>query len=289
MERLGIIGYGIVGSAVEYGFKTSTKRKHEIYIYDKYKAGFESLENVVNNSDIIFICLPTPMRDHDYGIDLSIINENIDKIGAIAGKTSKIIAIKSTVIPGTTRDYAKKYPDINFCFNPEFLTEANHLEDFVRTDRNIVGADNDLVRRRVGAIYTNRFPRTSLYYTDPTTAEFVKYMANCLLATKVMIANEFYDVCQKMDVSYDEVRSMVSVDPRIGKSHLNVTSERGFGGKCFPKDLAAIIGLAIELGIDVSVLEAVWCKNLEIRRHKDWEEIPGAVAGGKEYTDENNY
>ena len=190
----------------------------------------------------------------------------------------KIVVMKSTVVPGTTRNYSKKYPETNFCFNPEFLTEANYLEDFKNADRHVVGADSDKTRLRVIGLYRDSFPETPIYPTDLTSAEMVKYMANCFLATKVMFGNEMYGLCDKLGINYGEVKKMVTADDRIYDSHLDVTSTKGFGGKCFPKDIVAMIGRGRELGVDVSLLEKVWKNNLKTREVRDWEEIPWAKS-----------
>lgn len=272
---LGIIGYGIVGQAVEYGFKSEP-----IFIYDKYK-DFLPLEEVCKKSEFIFICVPTPIKEDESGIDLSIVEENVSEIAKFISGTDKIIVIKSTIIPGTTRDLTKKYSLTNICFNPEFLTEANFLEDFVNADRTIIGADSDLVSRRLVSLYLKHFPKMPVFQTDPTTAEMVKYMANCFLATKVIFANEMHEICQKLGLSYQEVKKLVVADHRIFNSHLDVTTERGFGGKCLPKDLLALRALAKSLGSDTKLLDTIWEKNLKIRKIKDWEEIPFVVTKKK--------
>lgn len=270
--NIGVIGYGMVGQAVAYGFSNNN-----VLIFDKYKES-ETVEYVVKNSDYIFICLPTPIKKDGSGIDLSIINENIKEITKFTDNTDKIVVIKSTVIPGTTEGYIKKFSKTLFCFNPEFLTERAFLQDFINTDRIIIGSDNSLVFRRVSSIYQSIMPNTPIFQTDPTSAEMVKYMANCLLATKVIFANEMFDICERLKINYDEVKGMVTADQRIGKSHLDITSLRGFGGKCFPKDLLALRGLANKLKVDTTILDAVWKKNLKIRKVHDWEEIPFAVG-----------
>ncbi len=270
--NIGIVGYGIVGQAVAYGFSNNN-----ILIYDKYKE-FNPLKEVIKNSDYIFICLPTPIKKDKLGIDLSIIDKNIAEVSKFTNGTDKIVIIKSTVIPGTTEDYIKRYPKTLFCFNPEFLTERAFLQDFINTDRIIIGANNSLIFRKVSAIYQSIMPNTPIFQTDPTTAEIVKYMANCLLATKVIFANEIYDICEKLNINYEEVKKMVAFDKRIGGSHLDVTSLRGFGGKCFPKDLLALRALAKSLKVDTTILDAVWEKNLKIRKVRDWEEIPFAFT-----------
>lgn len=276
--KLGIIGYGIVGQALAYGFsQPEIKDKYEIRYYDKYK-DTESLESVVTESEFIFICLPTPMEKDESGIDLSIIEESIAEIAKFTNNTDKIIVIKSTVVPGATARLEKEHPKTNFAFNPEFLTEANYLEDFINADRNIIGANNDTISRRVVSLYKQRFPKTKIFQTDTTTAEMVKYMANAYLATKVIFANEMFTICQALGIKYEEVKTMVVSDHRIYDSHLDVTTSKGFGGKCFPKDVVALIGRAKDLKVDPKLLETVWSINKKIRKARDWEEIPFAVS-----------
>lgn len=271
MSRIGIVGYGIVGKAVAYGFRN----EKEIRYYDKYKHS-DPLDRVVEESDFVFVCLPTPFAgDH---IDLSIVDENVAEIAKHASGKDKIVVIKSTVLPGTTRNYAKKYADVRFCFNPEFLTEANYLEDFVKADRIVIGADDDKVSLAITDLYRDTFPKTLICRTDLTTAEMVKYMANSFFATKVTFANEMYDLCEKLQLKYEEVKEMVIADRRIANTHLDVTTVRGFGGKCFPKDIVAMIGLYKDLGVDASLLESVWRKNLMIRKIRDWEGIPFSMT-----------
>ncbi len=274
--NLGIIGYGFVGQAVANGFNVASKGKDKILWYDKFKEGL-TLKDVIDKSEFIFICLPTPMKADESGIDLEIIEQSMDEITSHTDHTDKVLVIKSTITPGTTAQLQEKYPQTKFCFNPEFLTEANFLEDFLNADRTIIGATNDLVSRRVAVIYRQRFPKTKIFQTDPTTAEAVKYFANAFLSLKVTFANYFYDYCQKIGIKYEEVKKMAAADPRIVDSHLDVTTLRGFGGKCFPKDLVALMGEFRKMGVDVSLLGTMWEYNKKIRKTHDWEEIPFAV------------
>lgn len=271
-EKIGIVGYGFVGKAVEYGFSN-----HEVHIYDKYK-DTESLEVVVKNSGFIFVCLPTPIKEDESGIDLSIMDETISLIDKYTNGTDKIILIKSTVVPGTTQKYIDKYPRSKFCFNPEFLRESSFLQDFVASDRVVIGANNKKILDRVTALYMIALPLTPIYETDPTSAEMVKYMANCFLATKVTFANEMFEICEKLNIDYKEVKKMVVADKRIHDGHLDISPERGFGGKCFPKDLLALRAMAKNIGVDTKILDSVWAKNLKIRKVHDWDEIPFAVS-----------
>lgn len=153
MSVIGIIGFGYVGKAAAYGFadydlECGREPIHEVLHYDKYKPG-HTLEEVLTRSEIIFVCLPTPYHEEDLRIDLSICDGMIAEIcSSLAGK-GKIVAIKSTVTPETTCRYARTYPDVPFAFNPEFLTEANYLQDFISADRIIIGAENDWVAQRL--------------------------------------------------------------------------------------------------------------------------------------------
>jgi len=267
MTNIGIIGYGIVGQAIEHAFKD----QNSILFYDKFKPSMP-LKEVVEKSEFIFICLPTPFKNDK--IDLSIIDENLKEITKFTNNTDKIIILKSTIIPGTTKSYSRLYPNTKFCFSPEFLREANYLYDAINPDRIIIGAEDLNVKKKVLDIFKKKFPNVTIFETDPTTAETVKYMANCFLATKVIFANEIYDLCQKLNINYEDVKKMLVADKRMGNTHFDVTQERGFGSKCFPKDIVALIGLYKDLNVDSSLLGAVWKKNLKIRKVKDWEGIP---------------
>ncbi len=275
MAVIGIVGHGYVGKAVEFGFKP----KNEILVHDKYLPSL-ALPKVVEKSEFIFVCVPTPMDKKYEKIDLSIVEDVVRSIVNLARKKkrSPVIVIKSTVVPGTTRTLGKKYSWPKMLFNPEFLTEDNYLFDFVNADRIVVGGDAGEVRQQLVDLYRESFTKTTIFQTDPTTAEMVKYMANTFLATKVIFANEMFELCQKFGIKYEEVKKMVAADERIVDSHFDVTTQRGFGGKCFPKDMVALLGLARKLKVPMELLEAVWKKNLKIRKVRDWEQIPGAVS-----------
>lgn len=287
VSTIGIIGYGYVGRSVEYGFVDYDRQrgfvpKHRVVIHDKYKPS-ESLETVADQSDILFVCLPTPYDENRLLIDLSIMDEVLAAVAPRIAGQGKVVVIKSTVVPGTTRRYASLYPGVPFAMNPEFLTEANYLQDFVSPDRIVLGADNDWVAQKLIDLYRTCFPAAIILRMSTTAAEIVKYQANVLLAAKVSLANVFYDLCQAQGVNYEDVKKGVALDKRIGPSHLDVTTERGFGGKCFPKDLGAIIGRCRELGVDAKVLEEIHAYNLRIRKVRDWHEIAGAMVGGRIY------
>lgn len=275
MAKIGIIGWGVVGRAVGQGFET--KKGNKVRWYSK-SDGLYTPEEVIEESEFLFVCVPTPMFSDHSGIDLSIVKEVVDFIAPKIKGTDKILTIKSTVVPGTTASFKKKYPKVNFAMNPEFLTEANALGDFLKPDRTVIGAFSQSVSARLAGLYQELYgPGSKIFLTDPTTAEMVKYMSNALLATKVIFANEMYDLCTGLGIKYEEVKKMVVADDRIGPTHLDVTTVRGFGGKCFPKDMVALIGFAKDKKVDASLLKTVWDKNLRIRKVRDWEEIKGAI------------
>jgi len=274
MATIGIIGWGVVGKATGKGFG----KKHKIVWNNKKDKGSTPIEDLCGKSDFVFLCLPTPMKADHSGIDLSIMDKVIDKVAPLVANKNTPLIIKSTVIPGTTAKYAKKYPKVEFAMNPEFLTEVNAPWDFLHPDRVVIGAFNEDVANRIARLHRDVMGyKFRIFTTDPTTAEMVKYMSNTYMATKVIFANEMAELAEKLGINYDDVADMVGADPRIGRSFLKKTPFAGFGGKCFPKDSVAILGLAKKLKIDLSVLEAVWKKNLKVRKVKDWEGIKGAV------------
>lgn len=283
MAKVGVIGYGVVGQATGKGFS----RVHDVLWHDPYKnppagevGGSTSVEDLVKHSEFLFVCVPTPMFSDYSGTDLSIVEKVVETFVPLLDNTDKILIIKSTVIPGTTAKFAKKYPRVNFAFNPEFLTEAHPEQDFLHPDRTLIGAE-DLVAVRIKALYEAIYPVDAKYFlSDSTTCELAKYVSNALLSAKIILANEVYHVARALKVDYDQVREMVQADLRIG-GHLKVPGpdgDLGFGGKCFPKDIVGFLGLARSLDVDLSVFKEVWKKNLEVRKNQDWLEIPGAVT-----------
>jgi UDPglucose 6-dehydrogenase len=274
MATLGIIGWGVVGQATGRGFG----KKHKIIWNNQSKPGSTPILELCKKSDFVFLCLPTPMKSDHTGIDLSIINKVVDEVAPHLANTNIPLVVKSTVIPGTTATYAKKFPKVQFAMNPEFLTEINAPWDFLHPDRVVIGAFNEDVANRIARLHRDVMGyKVKIFITDPTTAEMVKYMSNTFMATKIIFANEMADMAEKLGINYSDIAEMVGADVRIGKSFLKKTPFAGFGLKCFPKDTVAILGLAKKLKVDLSVLQAVWKKNLKIRKVRDWEGIKGAV------------
>jgi UDPglucose 6-dehydrogenase len=179
---------------------------------------------------------------------------------------------------------ANTYANLQFIFNPEFLTEKNYIDDFINQDRIVLGNTSLTFDRNLTTVidtYLEAFPGVPVVITDSTTAEMVKYLANIYLATKVTFANEMKEICDGVGTSYDEVVKIAKLDKRLGDSHWQVPSpdgKRGFGGTCFPKDINALRAVCRDLYIDTPFLNAVWRKNLDVRPERDWEESKGRAV-----------
>ena len=272
--KVGIVGQGFVGSAVFEGFK-----KHfnvETFDLNK-KSTCSNLQELIHKSDYIFICLPTPMEQTGK-CHTGILESVIKEINDIS--KGKILIVKSTIPPGTTENWNKTFKNVKIVFNPEFLTEANALDDYKNQNRIILGGPRK-VNSKVKLLFTKAFPKVPIIHTSSTYAEMVKYITNCFLATKVSFANEMYQICESLDIDYDKVIEYSKHDERLGYSHWNVPGpdgDFGYGGHCFPKDVNALMSLARDLGIDPIILEAVDIKNNDVRKNRDWEKQKGRAV-----------
>ena len=281
--NIGIIGQGFVGSAIRAGLNSYYNML--TYDIDTTKSNCENLEYVVANCDIIFQCLPTPMKKSGE-CDISIVESSLNKINDLCTEPDKnsiqkkIIVIKSTVPPGTTKRLGSKFSNIDICFSPEFLTEANSFDDFKNQNRIIIGGPRPATSI-VKQMFRKAFPTIPIVKTGSDTAEMVKYFINCFLATKVTFANEMYDICQSVEIDMDKVTEYALYDARIGKSHLTVPGpdgDRGFGGHCFPKDLSAMNYFGKNFGVETDLLDAVKLKNDKVRVNRDWEAMKGRAV-----------
>ena len=272
--RIGIIGQGFVGTAVKEGLKDYYTI--DTFDLDESKRDVDYIEDIIDRNDIIFVCVPTPMKK-DGTCHTDIVEDVISEINECGN--GEVVVIKSTIPPGTTDRLHRKYKNIDVIFNPEFLTEANFIEDFKNQNRIILGG----VRRgttKLRQIYSKVFPHATIVKTGAKHAEMVKYFTNCFLATKVSFANEMKYICDNIDLDYDKVVEYATYDERLGKSHWGVPgpdNDLGFGGHCLPKDLSAMINGFDTLGL----LEAVENVNDQVRENRDWEQMKGrAVVDG---------
>lgn len=276
--KIGIIGRGFVGSAVKFGFSPNVGCDAETKVFDvNPQKSTHSLNEVVNDSDFVFISVPTP-SDKNGKIDLSILENCIENISKIATNDNTIFLIRSTIVPGTSSALQEKFPNIKLVFNPEFLTERSANYDFINQSRFILGGDATDVSK-VSELYKWRFGKTiSIIETNFETAELIKYMTNTFLATKVSFLNEMRILSDKVGANWEDAVEGFVRDGRVGHSHLNVPGpdgKFGFGGSCFPKDIQALISFADHEDVDLNVLKGAWKTNLKVRPEKDWEKLEG--------------
>jgi len=275
----GVIGNGFVGNAIYENFKEFYK----FFIYDtnKERSNCGAIYDVLHNTDIIFAALPTPIDESIGRCDVSVIGKVMAQVNM--WYNNNIIVLKSTVPPGTCEWIRSAYPKIRLVYSPEFLTERNSAQDFKTSSRAIFGGSKDDTDE-VLKLFKKHFPNKNYQVTDYKTAEMVKYFTNTFLATKVSFANEVYDICENLGINYTKVKDLALLDPRIGKSHLDVPGHdgsRGFGGTCFPKDLLSLIGHSEVNKHDPEFLKSVWKKNLEVRSNKDWKLLKGRAVTEK--------
>ena len=306
VKSIAVIGQGFVGGSLttvmsEKGIKVFSYDKagkvapggvqpgNIISEVDSLASFVSACENTTSFSNIYFVCLPTPMKKSGEA-DLSIVEKVLSDLNAIEGSKNRIAVVKSTVPPGSTDGWNENLTDkLTVIFNPEFLTEANALNDMRNQDRIVLGGPRPQINK-VRNIFQTAFPDVPIIKTSSTTAEMVKYVTNVHLASKVALANEFYQICRSLDekggnVDYDKVIEYATFDKRLGLSHWKVPGPMpaddtgdpafGFGGSCFVKDLNALMFQAESLGVDPKVMKGVWQKNLEVRPQRDWEHLAG--------------
>lgn len=227
---VGIIGYGMVGGAVGAWFKRAAK-----YDLKKFPNGWSAIDAC----DVVFICVPTPYKKST-GYDYRAIDATAKRLTG-----NKIVVLKSTVLPGKTTELQRRFPKQTWLFNPEFLRDKTAVQDFLKPDRQIVGLAKKTTKHRVAANLVMELLPPAPYQAVTTSAEaeLIKLFANTFLATKVVFANMMYDLSSMIGADYEHVRLGVGHDPRITTSMTKVLMDgyRGYSGKCFPKDMGALI------------------------------------------------
>jgi UDPglucose 6-dehydrogenase len=259
----------------------------ETLVADGVKAGHLSfttdLASAVAGADAVFIAVGTPSRRGDGFADLSYVYAAAEEIaGALTGPA--VVVTKSTVPVGTCaeveRIIRRKRPELAVAVasNPEFLREGSAIEDFMRPDRIVVGADSDGARQVMRGLYRPLFlnDKTPFVFTARETSELIKYAANAFLAMKITFINEMADLCEKTGADIQDVAKGIGLDGRIGGKFLNAGP--GYGGSCFPKDTLALVHQAREAGAPTRLIQAVVDVNAE-RKKRMAEKIAAAFHG----------
>src|SRR6201993_4977821 len=291
--RIAVIGTGYVGLVSgacfsEFGVSVVCVDKEEAKIarlrrgeMPIYEPGLESLvaanvaagrlsfttelKPAIAGADAVFIAVGTPSRRGDGHADLSYVFAAAEEIGgALTDYT--VVVTKSTVPVGTGRQVAvilrRVCPSGQFdvASNPEFLREGSAIEDFMRPDRVVIGAESDRARAVMRQLYRPLYLiETPMLFTDIETAELIKYAANAFLATKITFINEMADLCEAVGADVQDVARGIGLDGRIGSKFLHAGP--GFGGSCFPKDTLALLKTAQRAGAPSQIVEAVVAVN----------------------------
>ena len=280
MYKVGVIGNGYVGGAIAHGFSPASTGKCDVKVYDVLpERSMNTLEETVNDSDFVFVSVPTPMNKNG-SISLKFINEAFKQINGINRRDDNIIILKSTVVPGTTEKLQKKFPDLNIVFNPEFLTEKSARLDFINQTRIVLGG-NKIHTSQVAELFNERFKYCHIIQADYKTSEMIKYFCNVFFSVKVSFANEMKLICEKIGADWDTALEGFVADGRVGDSHLNVPGpdgKMGFGGSCFPKDINAFMSFAKSVGVETNVIDGAWKTNLNVRPEEDWKDLKGRAV-----------
>jgi UDPglucose 6-dehydrogenase len=241
----------------------------------------------IEGADAVFIAVGTPSRRGDGHADLSYVFAAAAEIGRALAETRAggytVVVTKSTVPVGTGREVAAilrrvcPSSDFDVASNPEFLREGSAIEDFMRPDRVVIGADGDRAREVMRQLYRPLFlSETPMLLTDIETAELIKYAANAFLATKITFINEIADLCERVGADVQDVARGIGLDGRIGRKFLHAGP--GFGGSCFPKDCNALVRTAREADADLAIVETVMQVN-EARKARMADKIIAACGG----------
>jgi UDPglucose 6-dehydrogenase len=308
--KIAMIGAGYVGLVSgacfsEFGhhvtcidqdeLKIGRLRRNEIPIYEpgldalvarNVAAGrlkFEKdLSATVADADLVFIAVGTPSRRGDGHADLTYVREATKQIArAVRGYT--VVVTKSTVPVGTGREVAEiiaatnAQADFDVVSNPEFLREGSAIDDFIRPNRVVIGAETERGREKMRELYRPLFLiETPILFTGLETAELIKYASNGFLAMKISFINQIADLCEKVGADVHDVARGVGLDGRIGQKFLHPGP--GYGGSCFPKDTRALVEIARQAGAPISLIEATAEFN-EARKLNMAERVVVALGG----------
>ncbi len=241
-----------------------------------------NLKKSIRESEVVFIAVGTPSRRGDGHADLTYVYDVAKEIAKTID-SYKVIAMKSTVPVGTGREVQKIIQDVNpnaefdIVSNPEFLREGSAINDFMRPDRIVIGADStkakDVMRHLYKALYLIETP---ILFTNLETSEIIKYAANTFLATKITFINEISDLCENVGADIHDVSKGIGLDKRIGSKFLHPGP--GYGGSCFPKDTLAFIKSAKEYNSPLRIVETVVDINNN-RKSKMHERVINACNG----------
>jgi len=252
--KIGVIGLGVVGSAVHESFETLG---HDTAYFDtKYQ---DSRIDDVLNTEVVFVCVPTQMNESDGSCDTSIVESVVNELSK--SNYSGIVVIKSTVIPGTVDRLIQQHETLRICFSPEFLRAKTALSDFLyNQDVLVIGTHDSDTYELVKNLHHKLCENVK--HVLPTEAEIIKYFNNVHHAVHVVFANMMYDVCKVLDCSYEKVYVTIGQRDCINTSYLNCNENlREYGGECLPKDISAWNKMLKDSGLKYTFIDNVITDN----------------------------
>lgn len=283
MKTIGIIGHGYVGQAIDRFFE----KNYNIVLYDPFKdwnvyktwsnedgkdcgpltKKINSTKDEINKCDLAIVCLPTPMNENTKECDVSLVEEAIEWL------ETPLILIKSTIEPGTT-DRLRNKTGKRIVFSPEFIGESKYWSPYkFDTDMKecpfvILGGNSGDTTDVLNIILKVTGPKKFYYQIKAKEAEMIKYMINTYFGLKVTFANEMKNICDAMGINYYVVREGWGLDPRVEKMHTVVfEDEKGFSGKCFPKDINALVKVSQKFGYEPELIKEILKSNNRFRNN----------------------
>jgi UDPglucose 6-dehydrogenase len=256
--KVGVIGYGYVGKAVASSYDVE-----QVLINDPTHAESTSIDTMKAECRGIFVCVPTP-QGATGECDTSILESIFEQLHGYTG----LVICKSTASP-QVYTFLERTSGLRLAHVPEFLTQANAVNDYLKPNKIVIGCDHKLWNEVADFVITDKMTVTcNIDCCTIGEASFFKYLANTQLAMKVVINNEFYNLAEQMGLRWDVISAIAQSDKRLGNTHWAVPGPdgtRGYGGMCFPKDTAALAALAEDLGVDMSMLNQAIIRNIELR------------------------
>jgi nucleotide sugar dehydrogenase len=283
-KRIGIVGIGFVGGSISHFFNQYFE-KYQVFEYDKYKEQYRSIDLLVQISiscDYIFVCLPTPFDSNLKGYDVSSLKWFIQQLLSYRQnellKTNSslspvVVFLKSTTTTGLCEQTIKEQLEdldldiwklgVHLIHNPEFLSAKTAIEDFEKQSHIVLGQTNYCSNQYLydaKKFYTDNFPNAEISLCSAKLSETMKICVNSFYASKIMVLNEYYLLCQKMGLSYEQLINLMLKNGWINQMHTRVPGadgKLGYGGACFPKDTKALLEFMNNNNIPSGILKRV--------------------------------
>ena len=255
--KIGIIGKGVIGTANSNGF---IHLGHDVFVHDP-KLGTEI--QVVIDTEIIFICVPTPTLENGK-CDISIVETVLQQLDAASYQGT--IAIRSTIIPGSTKKFQTQFSNLEIAYVPEFLRERSATEDFIENHTVLaIGSENPTTVDKIIKCHGD-LPQ-NIEIITPTEAEILKYYNNVFASLRIIFANNIFEICVQLGADYNKVKNTYVKTGKLGDMYLDVNENlRGYAGPCLPKDTLALANLMREKGINFGLIEQIHQDNAKLKK-----------------------